>query len=221
MDTSQTPVTYSQPGANNWDDDELARPPINITQQQPSNNRFNNNKTPSYEAASKTPNYAPNKTPSHISNDDDDWDDEQPSDFQKVKFQSSALSHFIKSIYFMNISIFKKQMPFTANRFVNNKTPSYVPPVAENPWDADERHSAPNVNNNRNGKTNRFSNNNNNNYNRGNNAHNIDDDNWDDNETVNTQSRNIVEPVSRPVLVPKPVVPVTNKNYVDDDDWDD
>ena len=62
---------------DDWDD-EPARPPVQAV----NTNRYNNNKTPNYEPANKTPNYAPNrfnnnKTPSYAPpNDDDDWDDD-------------------------------------------------------------------------------------------------------------------------------------------------
>lgn len=70
--------------------------------------RWNNNKTPSYEPASKTPNYAPNKTPSHVTNDED-WDDAEPA---RPPIQATLP---------------RNNNNTTPNRFANNKTPSYVP----------------------------------------------------------------------------------------------
>ena len=80
----QPPVNYSQSNASrggadeDWDTSEpMHFQPTNMQPPPPPPNRWNNNKTPSYEPASKTPNYQPNKTPSHVTNDDDDdWDDE-------------------------------------------------------------------------------------------------------------------------------------------------
>lgn len=70
--------------------------------------RWNNNKTPSYDPASKTPNYAPNKTPSHVTNDED-WDDAEPA---RPPIQATLTARSNNS---------------TPSRYANNKTPSYVP----------------------------------------------------------------------------------------------
>ncbi len=258
MDTSQTPVTYSQPAshnhsADNWDDDEPAQPPVQAVHQHQSNNRFNNNKTPNYEAASKTPIYASNKTPSHVSQDDD-WDDDRPPAVSQINTTANRFANNKTPIYAPNKTpshisqdddwdndrssavaqvnttanrfannktpIYAPnktpshvsqdddwdeerpsavaQVNITANRFANNKTPSYAPPVAENPWDADERRP---------------------NNNRGNGRGNVDD--WSGSQGVSNVVKNVVAPAAVAVRAPVASGPVSNKSYVDEDDWDD
>jgi len=217
MDTSQTPVTYSQPAshnhsADNWDDDEPAQPSVQTVHQLQSSNRFNNNKTPNYEAASKTPIYASNKTPSHISQDDD-WDDDRTSAVTQVNITANRYANNKTPSYAPNktpshISQDDEwdddrpsavaQVNITANRYANNKTPSYAPPAAENPWDADERRP---------------------NNNRGNGRGNTDD--WNGSQGVSNVVKNVVAPAGVAGRAPVASGPASNKNYVDEDDWDD